>query len=271
MANERKIGIVGAAGRMGRMLVRTVHETPGCVVAGATERAGDAAIGADAGELAGVGPIGVALTDNSAVMFAAVDVVIDFTAPAATAAHAALAAEAGCALVAGTTGLEAEHRAALDAAAQKVPVVWAPNMAAGVNLLFALTEQVARALDADYDIEIVEMHHRHKVDAPSGTALALGEAAARGRNVDLAEVRESGRDGITGARERGAIGFASLRGGDVVGDHTVVFAGGGERIELTHKAASRELFANGAVRAARWAAGKPAGFYGMKDVLGLTD
>lgn len=271
MAGERRIGIVGAAGRMGRMLVKTVHETEGCVVAGATERPGAAEIGCDAGELAGVGPLGVTLADDAAAMFGAVDVVIDFTSPAATAAHAALAATAGCALVAGTTGLEEEHRAALATAAQTVPIVWAPNMAAGVNLLFALTERVARALDADFDIEIVEMHHRHKVDAPSGTALALGEAAAAGRDVALGDVRESGRDGITGARARGAIGFASLRGGDVVGDHTVVFAGAGERIELTHKAASREIFASGAVRAARWTAGKAPGLYGMKDVLGLSD
>ncbi|MEK9661383.1 MAG: 4-hydroxy-tetrahydrodipicolinate reductase [Alphaproteobacteria bacterium] len=270
MSDERKIGIVGAAGRMGRMLVRTAHDAEGCVVAGATEQPGAGTLGRDAGELAGIGPIGVALTDDSAAMFASVDVVIDFTAPAATAAHAALAADAGCALVAGTTGLEDAHRAALERAAATVPIVWAPNMAAGVNLMFALVEQVARTLDDDFDIEIVEMHHRHKVDAPSGTALALGEAAARGRGVELASVRESGRDGITGARARGAIGFASLRGGDVVGDHTVVFAGGGERIELTHKAANREIFAGGAVRAARWTAGKPAGLYGMKDVLGLN-
>jgi 4-hydroxy-tetrahydrodipicolinate reductase len=270
MADERRIGIVGAAGRMGRMLVRTVSKTEGCVVAGATERAGTAELGRDVGELAGIGTLGLTLSDNVAAMFAAVDVVIDFTAPAATAAHAGLAASAGCALIAGTTGLEAEHRAALEAAAARVPIVWAPNMAAGVNLLFALTERVARALGPEFDIEIVEMHHRHKVDAPSGTALALGEAAAAGRSVALDAVRESGRDGITGARARGAIGFASLRGGDVVGDHTVVFAGAGERIELTHRAASREIFASGAVRAARWVAGKPAGLYGMKDVLGLS-
>ena len=271
MAGQRRIGIVGAAGRMGRMLVRSVSETEGCIVAGATERAGAAELGRDIGELAGIGPLGVMLGDNSGAMFAAVDVVIDFTAPAATAAHAAQAAKAGCALVAGTTGLEAEHRAALEAAAAHVPIVWAPNMAAGVNLLFALTERVARALGPEFDIEIVEMHHRHKVDAPSGTALALGEAAASGRGVALDDVRESGRDGITGARARGAIGFASLRGGDVVGDHTVVFAGAGERIELTHKAASREIFASGAVRAACWTEGRPAGLYGMKDVLGLSD
>jgi 4-hydroxy-tetrahydrodipicolinate reductase len=252
------------------MLVRTVTAAEGCVVAGATERAGAIELGRDVGELAGIGVLGVTLTDRPAEMFAAVDAVIDFTAPAATAAHAALAAEAGCAFVAGTTGLEDEHRAALRAAAKRVPVVWAPNMAAGVNLLFALTERVAQALGPEFDIEIVETHHRHKVDAPSGTALALGEAAAAGRGVALRDVRESGRDGITGARARGAIGFASLRGGDVVGDHTVVFAGAGERIELTHRAASREIFANGAVRAALWTAGRAPGLYGMKDVLGLA-
>ncbi|MEK9901666.1 MAG: 4-hydroxy-tetrahydrodipicolinate reductase [Rhodospirillaceae bacterium] len=269
MVDQRKIGIVGAGGRMGQMLVRVVAETDGCVLAGASEAPGAPHLGADPGVLAGVGASDVTITDDAAALFASVDVVIDFTVPAATATHAALAAEAGCALVAGTTGLEDEHRAALDAAAANVPVVWASNMSSGVNLLFALTEQVARALDPDFDIEIVEMHHRHKVDAPSGTALSLGEAAARGRGVDFDTEKVLSREGITGARERGNIGFATLRGGDVVGEHSVVFAAAGERIELTHRATDRGIFARGAVRAANWTAGQPPGLYSMTDVLGL--
>ncbi len=254
---------------MGQMLARIVAETEGCVLAGASEVSGSPHIGADPGVLAGSGETGVAISDGAAGVFGAVDAVIDFTAPDATASHAALAAEAGCAFVAGTTGLEDSHRAALDAAAKSVPVVWASNMSSGVNLLFAITEQVARALDPDFDIEIVEMHHKHKVDAPSGTALSLGEAAARGRGVDFDSAKILSREGITGARERGAIGFATLRGGDVVGEHTVVFAGAGERIELTHRATDRAIFARGAVRAAMWTAGQAPGIYAMPDVLGL--
>ncbi|MEP4378027.1 MAG: 4-hydroxy-tetrahydrodipicolinate reductase [Alphaproteobacteria bacterium] len=269
MVDQRKIGIVGAGGRMGQMLVRVVAETDGCVLAGASEVAGSTHLGADPGLLAGVGESGVAITDDAAAVFASVDAVIDFTVPAATAAHAAMSAEAGCALIAGTTGLEAAHRAALDAAAAKVPVVWASNMSSGVNLLFAITEQVARALDPDFDIEIVEMHHKHKVDAPSGTALSLGEAAARGRGVDFDTEKVLSREGITGERQRGNIGFATLRGGDVVGEHSVVFAAAGERIELTHRATDRGIFARGAVRAANWTGGQKPGLYSMMDVLGL--
>ncbi len=269
MADQLKIGIVGAAGRMGRMLVQVVSETESCVLAGASEAAGSPHIGDDTGILAGIGTNDVAITDDAATMFASVDAVIDFTVPDATAIHAALAAQAGCALIAGTTGLEATHRAALDAAGKSVPVVWASNMSSGVNLMFAVTERVARALDPDFDIEIVEMHHKHKVDAPSGTALSLGEAAARGRGVDFDAVKTLSREGITGARDRGTIGFASLRGGDVVGEHSVVFAGAGERIELTHRATDRGIFARGAVRAARWTSGRAPGFYAMADVLGL--
>ena len=269
MVDQRKIGIVGAGGRMGQMLVRVVAETDGCVLAGASEVADSPHLGADPGVLAGTGESGVAITDDTAGLFAAVDAVIDFTVPAATAAHAAMAAEAGCALIAGTTGLEAAHRAALEAAATKVPVVWASNMSSGVNLLFAITEQVARALDPDFDIEIVEMHHRHKVDAPSGTALSLGEAAARGRGVDFDTEKVLSREGITGERQRGNIGFATLRGGDVVGEHSVVFAAAGERIELTHRATDRGIFARGAVRAANWTGGQSPGLYSMMDVLGL--
>lgn len=270
MANPLKIGVVGASGRMGRMVGSVIVASTGCKLAGATEVPGSEHLGADAGALAGVGDNGVIVTDDTAAMFAGVDAVIDFTTPAATQAHAQIAADAGCALVAGTTGLEAAHRAVLETAAASVPVVWAPNMSAGVNLLFAVTQQVARALGEDFDIEIVEMHHRHKVDAPSGTALGLGQAAAAGRGVDFDTAKVLSREGITGERAQGNIGFATLRGGDVVGEHTVVFAGAGERIELSHRATDRAIFARGAVRAALWTAGKPAGLYTMNDVLGLS-
>ena len=269
MAKELKIGVVGAAGRMGRMLVRQAGESPDCAVAGATERPGSEAIGQDAGILAGIGEIGVAVGEDAAAMIAGVDAVIDFTAPEATVAHAELAAQAGASMVVGTTGLADSHMEALRRAARHVPVVVAPNMSAGVTLLMALVEQVARTLDDAYDIEILEMHHRHKVDAPSGTALGLGRAAAAGRKVDLDAVARMAREGHTGARPRGEIGFATLRGGDVVGDHTVVFAGEGERLELTHKASSRQVFAAGAVRAALWTKGQKPGLYSMRDVLGL--
>lgn len=269
MTDQLKIGIVGAGGRMGRMLVQVVDETETCVLGGASEAPGSSLVGQDVGTLSGIGENGIVMTDDTAAMFAAVDAVIDFTVPDATAAHAVLAAEKGCALIAGTTGLEDSHRAALEAAAKTVPVVWASNMSSGVNLMFAITERVARALDPDFDIEIVEMHHKHKVDAPSGTALSLGEAAARGRAVDFDKAKVLSREGITGARERGAIGFATLRGGDVVGEHSVIFASAGERIELTHRATDRGIFARGAVRAARWTAGRGPGLYAMADVLGL--
>jgi len=269
MASDMRIGIVGAAGRMGQMLVRQVAETQGCVLAGATERAGSDAVGRDAGLLAGIAEAGVAVGDDAAAMIAGVDAVIDFTAPDATVAHAELAAQAGAAMIIGTTGLGPDHVERLKRAAGHVPVVFAPNMSVGVNLLMALVEQVARTLDDSYDIEIVEMHHRHKVDAPSGTALGLGRAAARGRGVDLDEAGRLSREGHTGARPRGEIGFATLRGGDVIGDHTVCFAADGERIELTHKASGRGIYAAGAVRAALWTRGRGPGFYSMNDVLGI--
>jgi 4-hydroxy-tetrahydrodipicolinate reductase len=253
------IGIVGAAGRMGLALTRAVSEAEGCRVIAATEMPGHGALGADIGTLAGRDALGVAVNEDAGALFAAADAVLDFTAPAATAAHGVLAAENGTVLVTGTTGLEAAQQAAIEAAASSVAVVQAANFSVAVNLAIALVEQTARLLDADFDIEIVEMHHRHKVDAPSGTALGLGRAAAKGRGVELDAVAERGRDGFTGAREPGAIGFASLRGGDVVGEHTVVFAGPAERLEITHKAAGREIFARGAVRAALWVADKPAG------------
>jgi len=265
-----KIGIVGCAGRMGRTLIAEVLATPGLTLAAGTEPPGSDAVGRDLGGLVGAAALGVEVTDDAEALFRASDTVIDFTQPAATAAHAALAATTGVALVAGTTGLEQAHRDALGRAAEKAVVVHAANMSVGVNLLLGLTEQVAAVLGDDYDIEIVEMHHRRKVDAPSGTALALGRSAAAGRGVDLDAVARRVRDGITGERRPGDIGFAVLRGGDVAGDHSVVFAGPGERVELTHKAGDRAIFARGAVRAARWTEGRAAGLYSMLDVLGLA-
>lgn len=272
MSDDLKVGIVGAGGRMGQMLVRQVTATEGCRVAGATEGEGNPLLGKDAGAVAGVGDLGVSIIDDPAAMISNVDAVIDFTIPAATAEHARLAAQAEALLIAGTTGLNAEQENAITLATRHVPVVRASNFSVGVTLLMALTEQVARILGPDaYDIEILEMHHRHKIDAPSGTAISLGEAAAAGRGVDLAKVRQAVRDGHTGARPEGQIGFATLRGGDVAGDHTVIFAGEGERVELGHKASSRQVFAAGAVRAALWARGKPSGLYSMRDVLGFSD
>jgi 4-hydroxy-tetrahydrodipicolinate reductase len=264
-----KIGIVGAAGRMGRMLISAVAQAHGAELAGGTEAANHSEIGSDLGELAGLDALGVALSSDSRALFDACDAIIDFTVPTATAAHAVLAAETGTVLVIGTTGLNATQQNAVAEAAQKTVLVQAANYSVGVNLLMGLVEQAARVLPEAYDIEIVEMHHRHKVDAPSGTALALGRAAAEGRAVNLDDVSVRVRDGITGERKSGDIGFATLRGGDVVGDHTVMFAGAGERVEITHKAASREVFATGAVRAAMWAKGQKPGLYSMKDVLGF--
>lgn len=264
-----KIAIVGAAGRMGRMLVTAVTQAEGAVLVGGCEAAGHPDLGKDLGVLAGIEAQSVVLTSDTRALFKAADAVIDFTVPAATAAHAALAAETGTVLVIGTTGLQVQHQDAIERAAQKTALVQAANYSVGVNLLQGLVEQAARILPEIYDIEIVEMHHRHKVDAPSGTALALGHAAAKGRDVNLDDVADKVRDGIIGARRSGDIGFATLRGGDVVGDHTVMFAGPGERVEITHKAASREIFASGAVRAAIWACQQKPGLYSMQDVLGF--
>lgn len=266
-----EIGVIGAAGRMGQMLVQAVAEANGAVLAGASERPDHTAMGKDAGSLAGLEPLNVPLTDSAADLFGRCDVVIDFTAPAASVAHAETARDHGTALVIGTTGLDAAQTEAIGNSAQDgAAIVWAPNMSLGVNLLFALTEKVARALGGDdWDIEIVEMHHKHKVDAPSGTALGLGQAAAAGRGVDLDSVSQRVRDGHTGPRKTGDIGFATLRGGDVVGEHTVIFATEGERVELSHKGSSRTIFSRGAVRAAIWAAAQKPGLYDMFDVLGL--
>lgn len=265
-----RVGIAGCAGRMGQMLLKMLAQAPGVLVVGGTERRGSQALGMDLGALAGTEPFGITVGDDPALLFDTADVVIDFTNPSATALHAGYAAKNGTAHVIGTTGLDADQQAAVARAAQRAPIVMAANMSLGVNLLELVVEQMARILDTDWDIEVVEMHHRHKVDAPSGTALALGEAAARGRGTTLRRVAKRGRDGQAGPRAKGEIGFAALRGGDVVGDHTVIFAADGERVEVTHKASSRELFARGAVKAVLWAAGKAPGLYSMKDVLGFS-
>jgi 4-hydroxy-tetrahydrodipicolinate reductase len=265
------IAVVGASGRMGRMLVRAVEETPGARLSGATERPGHPWIGRDVGEAIGGAPVGVTVEDDPLEVFARSQAVLDFTTPAATMLHAELAAQARLTHVIGTTGLEREHLERLAAAARHAVIVRAGNMSVGVNLLTVLARRVAEVLGPDYDIEIVEMHHRGKVDAPSGTALMLGEAAAAGRRVNLADASERGRDGVTGARAAGAIGFASLRGGDVIGEHEIIFAGPGERIALRHVATDRMLFARGAVRAAFWGQSREPGQYNMIDVLGLRD
>ncbi len=263
-----KIGIVGCMGRMGQMLVSAVLADSGAQLSGGTERAESSAIGQDLGKALGQ-VTGLTVSADPHALFETSDAIIDFTSPAATRMHAELAAKTNTILVVGTTGLSQDDETVLMQAALTVPVVYAPNFSVGVVLLTALVERAAAALDNSYDIEIVEMHHRHKVDAPSGTALALGKAAAKGRHIALDQVWQKSRDGHTGPRRRGEIGFAALRGGDVVGDHTVIFAGDGERIEIAHKASNRMGFAAGAVRAALWSQDRLPGLYTMVDVLGL--
>ncbi|MGR3570591.1 4-hydroxy-tetrahydrodipicolinate reductase [Brevirhabdus sp.] len=263
------IVVTGASGRMGQMLIRTIVQSDAARLAGAVERDGHEWIGGDLGRAMGGAENGVIVSADAGAVFEDAQAVIDFTAPAATVAFAPLAARAGAAHVIGTTGLSEDDIAALERAAQGGVIVRAGNMSLGVNLLVQLTRQVAAALDADFDIEVVEAHHRHKVDAPSGTALMLGEAAADGRGVALRDVSDRGRDGITGARRRGDIGFSAIRGGDVVGEHDVIFAADGERIVLRHLATDRAIFARGALKAALWAQGRPKGAYDMLDVLGL--
>jgi 4-hydroxy-tetrahydrodipicolinate reductase len=254
---------------MGQALVRVLHEMPDCSITGGTEPAGSPLIGADIGELAGVGRLGVPITTDPLEIFIRSEGVIDFTSPAATAEHAGLAAQARIVHVIGTTGLSTQEDDAVLAASRHAVIVKSGNMSLGVNLLAALTKKAAEVLGPDYDIEIVEMHHRMKVDAPSGTALMMGRAAAEGRKIALDDHSVRVRDGHTGVRKRGDIGFATLRGGDVIGDHTVIFAGPGERVELTHRAGDRQLFARGAIRAAQWGKGKPPGLYSIHDVLDL--
>jgi 4-hydroxy-tetrahydrodipicolinate reductase len=264
-----RVAVAGASGRMGRVLVRALAESSDMRLAFALEREGSAELGADAGTLAGIAPAGIAVTRDALAALAQSDAVLDFTSPDASVALADLAAQARIVHVIGTTGFSESHVARLKAAARHAVIVKSGNMSLGVNLLAALVREAAKALP-NYDIEIVEMHHRMKVDAPSGTALLLGEAAAAGRAVALADHRAAARDGLTGVRPDGAIGFASLRGGTVVGDHMVTLAGPHERIELVHRAEDRAIFARGALTAAHWGQGKKPGLYGMDDVLGLS-
>ncbi len=264
-----KIAIAGAAGRMGRVLTRIVNETPGLEVAGGIEPKGSAHIGSDMGTLAGIGTLDVAVTDNPQELLSRIDGVIDFTVPAATLALVGLSAQARLVHVIGTTGINDDGEARIGQAARQARIIKSGNFSLGVNLLTALVRKVAATLGSDYDIEVLEMHHKHKIDAPSGTALMLGRAAAEGRGIDLKNRSVRSRDGHTGARTAGDIGFATLRGGSVIGEHTVMFAGETERIELTHKASSRDMFAKGAVKAALWGLDKQPGLYSMNDVLGL--
>lgn len=264
-----RIGITGAAGRMGRTLIEAIEEHPGAMLGAAFERPGSSLIGVDAGELCGRGRAGVCLQGGVEEALDSFDVLIDFSSPEATAQAAEVAAQSGKALVVGTTGLDALQQAAVERAALRVPVCQAANFSTGVNLSLVLLETAARVLGDTVDIEIVEAHHRHKRDAPSGTALAMGEVVAQALGRDLHAVAVYGREGQTGPRERETIGFATVRGGDIVGDHTVMFAADGERLEISHKASSRMAFARGAVRAAVWLAGREPGRYGMREVLGL--
>lgn len=265
-----KLAIAGAAGRMGRELARLVHATDGCTLAGGLEAKGSPQVGADYGELIGAGKLGIAISDDPAAVLAGVDGIIDFTIPKATLSLVALTAAQKKFHVIGTTGIDAAGDDLIRDAAAKTAIVKTGNFSLGVNLLAALVKKAAATLGEDFDIEVLEMHHRMKIDAPSGTALLLGKAAADGREISLKDRSVRVRDGHTGARNAGDIGFATLRGGSVVGDHTVIFAGNGERLELRHVAESRELFARGAVKAALWAGGKPPGLYSMMDVLGLN-
>ena len=263
-----KVAITGAAGRMGKALLEAVHQTDDVAVSAAIERAGSSLVGADAGELAGIGTLGVAVVDDLQVA-SDFDVLIDFTLPEVTMVNLTECRRRGAAMVIGTTGLSDEQKAELTAAAQDIGIVFAPNMSVGVNLCLKLLDMAAKVLGDEVDIEIIEAHHRHKVDAPSGTALRMGEVVADALGRDLKQCAVYGREGRTGERERQTIGFETIRAGDIVGDHTVLFAGIGERVEITHKASSRMTFANGAVRAAQWLDGHKPGLYDMQDVLDL--
>ena len=269
MTDKPGIVITGGSGRMGQMLIRTVLDSDRARLVGVVERAGHGWVGQDVGVAMGGAAVGVSVTDDALEAFSRAQAVIDFTAPEATLEFAALAAQARAVHVIGTTGMSAAQIARLEPAARHAVIVRAGNMSLGVNLLVQLTKKVAAALDEDFDIEVIEAHHHHKVDAPSGTALMLGEAAAEGRGVVLADVSDRGRDGITGARKRGDIGFTAIRGGDIVGEHDVLFAAAGERIVLRHMATDRAIFARGALKAALWGQGKDPGQYDMLDVLGL--
>ena len=258
-----KLAIAGAGGRMGRVLTRIIHETEGCSVAGGLELKGSPLVGTKMGETA------VMITDDPAALFKNIDGIVDFTVPAASLSLVEFSAKAGIVHVIGTTGIDAAGEEKIRAAGKSARIVKSGNMSLGVNILASLVRKAAAALGEDFDIEVLEMHHRQKIDAPSGTALLLGQAAAEGRAIDLAKRSVRSRDGHTGARPKGDIGFAALRGGSVVGEHTVIFAGNSERIEFSHRAESRDIFAYGAVTAALWARGQKPGFYSMADVLGL--
>lgn len=267
--SDMRLIVAGAGGRMGRTLIRALHETPGAVLTGALEAPTSELLGEDSGVLAGLPANGVPLSADLWTLSKDADGILDFTVPAATIANVAIAAERGLVHVIGTTGLSASDDAVIRSVTSRAIVVKSGNMSLGVNLLAALVKQVAKSLDEDFDIEILEMHHRAKIDAPSGTAYLLGQAAADGRGVDLKKKSVRARDGQTGERKVGDIGFATLRGGTVTGDHSVIFAGPYERLELTHKAEDRMIFARGALKAAMWAHGKKPGFYTMADVLGI--
>ncbi len=269
MAELPGIVVTGASGRMGQMLVKTIAASESAKLVGVLEREGHEWLGQDIGTAMGGSALGLTVSDDALAAIANAHAVIDFTAPEATLGFSKLCAQARAAHIIGTTGMSDAQIAQLEPASRHCPIVRAGNMSLGVNLLTQLTRQVARALDADFDIEVIESHHHHKVDAPSGTALMLGEAAAEGRGVDLAQVRDAGRDGITGARRRGDIGFSAIRGGDIVGEHDVMFAGAGERIILRHVATDRGIYARGALKAALWAQDKGPGQYNMMHVLGM--
>jgi len=267
--SDIRVAIAGAGGRMGRTLIQAVGETPGLAIGAASEQPGSGLLGSDAGDLAGVGRLGVELRDDLEPLLDAFDVLIDFTSPAATLRHLELCRRAGRRMVIGTTGLDANQRARVAEAGEETGIVFAPNMSVGVNLCFKLLDIAARVLGDEVDIEVIEAHHRHKVDAPSGTALRMGEVIADALGRSLEEVAVYGRQGHTGARERKTIGFETIRAGDLVGEHTVWFAADGERVEIAHKATSRMTFARGAARAADWIAQREKGLYDMQDVLGL--
>jgi 4-hydroxy-tetrahydrodipicolinate reductase len=269
--SDMRLVVAGAAGRMGRVLIEIIHQTPGAHLSGAIEQPNSIAIGQDAGLLAGCGQMGVSISGDALAVIAGADGILDFTSPQSTVELAALAAQARIVHVIGTTGMSADHLAKIEAAARHAVIVRSGNMSLGVNLLAALVKKAARTLGPEYDVEIVEMHHRMKVDAPSGTALLLGAAAAEGRDIVLEKHSIRARDGHTGLRETGDIGFASLRGGTVIGEHKVILAGPCERIELAHVAEDRSIFARGAVQAALWGKTQKPGLYAMADVLGLAD
>ncbi len=264
-----RIAIAGVSGRMGRALLEATASKSGCTLSAAIDRSGSPLVGQDAGAAWGAAS-GVQVSDQPAAALEGAQALIDFTRPEATFGYLDICAAAGVPLVIGTTGFDDAGKARIAEAAKRIPIVFAPNMSVGVNLLMKLAELAAQVLEEGYDIEIIEAHHRHKVDAPSGTALGLGQAVAKAINRDLASCAVYGREGVTGERDPGTIGFATVRGGDIVGDHTLLFAGVGERVELTHKASSRATFAQGALRAAKWLQGRDPGLYDMRDVLGLN-